>query len=42
MDIKKALEARAFKGIIIEVLEHALAFANHSPDDFLFDENDGL
>jgi len=34
--MQKAIEARAFRGIIIEVLEHTLAFADHSPEDIFY------
>ena len=36
MGMQKALEDRVFKGIIIEVLEHTLAFAGHSKEDIFY------
>lgn len=33
LGMKKALEVTAFKGIVIEVLEHTLALAGHKPED---------
>jgi len=33
LGMQKALEARAFKGIIVEILEHTLNLADHTPED---------